>query len=699
MKPIDSGKFSVRLILVIAAFFAVQTGGRFFESFFEEWDAAIVDRLAALAPQSPTFDAPSDVVFVDANFYYDRSYHARVIERLKALNVSAQVIDFVFTDKVDANKDRLLIQAARAAGNIFFGLSFGDLQKTSPQTRDALDLNAAEYLDRSKWRIVENSHGEDFYVGVTPRVTFPELAAVSSGLGFLNLTADRDGFLRRSPLLVRYRGAFLPSLAFRVVCDHLKVSPESIQIEPGNSIRLRGVKTDGSEEDRDIVIPIDENGNLIINYNVAWRKFKHFSYRELFQENDDPVGLSQLRDALAGKIVIISENVVRPFKAWPPGQDSRLSSGVAHAVVIQDILSEKFLRILPGRVMTVVEIFLAAAILAVSIFFSSLGLFVGALCVVALYLSGAYYLFFSSNFILQFVSPLLMVGLSTAMIMVAVGVERAFLFAKTEKAKRIAENELDIGRRIQSGFFPSSLPSEKDWEIAVHFQAAHHVAGDFYDAFYIGEEKHLGVVVADVCDKGVGAALYMALFRSLIRILSGAVDGGRPRKPRTDAPKILHDTILSINDYIATTHGQDSMFATIFFGILNPTTGEMVYINGGHEPPIIVGQNGVIKAVLNPSGPAVGAYAAVEFTAERAVLEPGDIFFSYTDGIADACNAEGKPFTRERLIHLASVAPRRPKRLIEAIKKEFGSFTQENEPFDDITLMAVGRCDVRNEFA
>ena len=103
-------------------------------------------------------------------------------------------------------------------------------------------------------------------------------------------------------------------------------------------------------------------------------------------------------------------------------------------------------------------------------------------------------------------------------------IQKAVLLAKTEKARRIAERDLEIGRQIQAGFFPTSLPSPHGWELEAHFQAARHEAGDFYDVFELPDSNRIALVIADVCDKGVGAALFMALFRSLIRVLSGSSD-------------------------------------------------------------------------------------------------------------------------------------------------------------------------------
>ncbi|MDE3089520.1 MAG: response regulator, partial [Chloroflexota bacterium] len=151
------------------------------------------------------------------------------------------------------------------------------------------------------------------------------------------------------------------------------------------------------------------------------------------------------------------------------------------------------------------------------------------------------------------------------------------------------ERELEIGREIQFSFLPDALPQPPGWEIAARFLPARQVSGDLYDVFALHGDAQIGLVIADVCDKGVGAALYMALFRSLLRVTSNLdyfADRHRPSAPSNPAANLKNAVALT-NNYIARTHEQASMFATLFFGILDPATGALIYINGGHQPPII----------------------------------------------------------------------------------------------------------------
>jgi serine phosphatase RsbU (regulator of sigma subunit) len=265
--------------------------------------------------------------------------------------------------------------------------------------------------------------------------------------------------------------------------------------------------------------------------------------------------------------------------------------------------------------------------------------------------------------------------------------------------------ELEKGRQIQANFLPQKLPAVQGWDIAAYFRPARQVAGDFYDAFALPDGK-LGLVVADVCDKGVGAALFMALIRSLIRIFSGQTTEGsgkvaipvitQPECDLTDdgrwsaSCKTLEAVRLT-NAYILSNHGQLGMFATLFFGVLDTQAGTLDYVNAGHDPPLIIGDHG-IKAKLMPCGPAIGLAEDAVFTVQSALLTPGDVFFSYTDGLTEARSAQDELFGRRRLEDaLTNRCFTSAGSLLTHIQANLAAFTQNASPEDDITLLAVRR--------
>lgn len=268
---------------------------------------------------------------------------------------------------------------------------------------------------------------------------------------------------------------------------------------------------------------------------------------------------------------------------------------------------------------------------------------------------------------------------------VAASIDNAKLHSQTESALNVAEGDLEMGRQIQSGFLPDTIPHVKGWEFASYFVAARQVAGDFYDVFPIGEDGKTGLVIGDVCDKGVGAALFMAVFRSLIRAFSEVED----QTVKTE--QFLLGIVKKINTYISTAHGSSDMFATTFFGILEPKNNTLFYINAGHEWPLIIGIDGKIKNTLMKTGPAIGLFDYLEFKVEKVVFEPGDILITYTDGVVDARNVQGAFLGKNEFLSQISQPFSSALSLIKSVEIKVNSHIGSTPQFDDITMLVLRR--------
>jgi sigma-B regulation protein RsbU (phosphoserine phosphatase) len=266
------------------------------------------------------------------------------------------------------------------------------------------------------------------------------------------------------------------------------------------------------------------------------------------------------------------------------------------------------------------------------------------------------------------------------------------------------DRELEKCRQIQKDFLPERLPQLDNWHIEEFFFPASRVSGDFYDAFNL-PGGYIGLVIGDVCDKGVGSALFMALFRSLLRIFAGEAQLSRTlvdTKSQTvggalDSASIRKynqvEAIRAIaltNDYIAQEHSEMCMFATLFFGILDPENGNLIYVSGGHETVFVIDQNG-IKKELMPTGPAVGLHPQAHFKYKQIHLDPGDILFSYTDGVIDARSPEEERFTRRRLSSLVSQPASNAFELMERIGTHLFSHIGKAPQEDDITMLTLQR--------
>ncbi|MBU8910569.1 MAG: SpoIIE family protein phosphatase [Desulfobacterales bacterium] len=289
----------------------------------------------------------------------------------------------------------------------------------------------------------------------------------------------------------------------------------------------------------------------------------------------------------------------------------------------------------------------------------------------------------------------------------AIAIENAKLYKKLEQSKVLLENakqsiekyskalndELEKGKKIQKDFLPRYLPEVKNCDISSYFHSALQLSGDFYDMFEL-PDNHIGFVIGDVSDKGVGSALFMALTRSLLRIFSGSFNTENGFDNFTDLnkkflPKNALKAVFLTNEYIAKEHCEEGMFVTLFFGIIDLLTGKIFYINGGHEPVLVIGKNG-IKQSLKTTGPALGPIQGATYGIETIQLETGDILFGYTDGVTEARSETRDFYTRARLEAIINKGlGGSAEAFLEAIKIDLFSFIGNAPQADDITMLAA----------
>ncbi|MEZ5729051.1 MAG: SpoIIE family protein phosphatase [Burkholderiaceae bacterium] len=242
--------------------------------------------------------------------------------------------------------------------------------------------------------------------------------------------------------------------------------------------------------------------------------------------------------------------------------------------------------------------------------------------------------------------------------------------------------EMAIAARIQIGFLPDALPRVPGWPIAACCTPARQVGGDFYDALILPDGR-LAFVLADVCDKGVGAALYMGLFRSLLRISLQQAALGEP------AEAVLARATSFTNDYIATVHSRDNMFATVFAGILEPGTGRMHYANAGHDAPILWRGNSSSFDRLSPEGPALGMLPGASQRTRDLQLNVGDRLLVFTDGLPEALNEHGTAFGEEKLL-AALASEGSPRAVLATLNNALVAHVDGYPAHDDVTMLCLG---------
>ena len=251
------------------------------------------------------------------------------------------------------------------------------------------------------------------------------------------------------------------------------------------------------------------------------------------------------------------------------------------------------------------------------------------------------------------------------------------------------EREMEIAREIQMSFLPTHLPTLQGWEIAAYFKAAREVAGDFYDAIMLPNDQ-LVFNVGDVCGKGIGAALFMTLYRSLIRAATTTRYFVPPHDGQVDViAERLKQAVSCANNYVMDTH-EDAKFTTLFIGLVELKTGRMTYINGGNESPLLRRKDGSLTE-LKPTGPAIGIFKDIDFAVGETFFEKDDILLAFSDGITDTMNGDNTTFGRQRLEELVRGFNGGCAEVLSLLVEKAQQFAGGVEQFDDITLLAVKR--------
>ena len=408
------------VFLLMAAFVAAHLCFLLLPSVFETWNAKIIDRFFLFRSTSDCLQPLYDdiIVHVDINkttihklnnHYLNRSHHARLIRNLTAMNVSTQLYDFIFAARSNDKDDNALINATSKAGNVYFGLAFELLKEADQGYEEPKKASAIEYLDRTKWCVILKGDAKAFYAGVNPLTTFPALSSASRGQGYLNLKADHDGVFRRLPLLFRYNNAFYPSYAFRAICGYLGVSPESIVVKPGKTITMKNAKRPGTAAGHDIAIPIDQHGNMVINFIGPWDRMKHYNFADIFYASEDRDEMEMWKEELSGKIIVISEVSTGAVDVGPVPTDANFPLSALHANVMHTILTESFLREVSDFEMLLIELSLLLIILMLSLRFSSIPFSLGSIAVAGGYVVLAALFFFYASLIFHILRPLLIV--------------------------------------------------------------------------------------------------------------------------------------------------------------------------------------------------------------------------------------------------------------------------------------------------
>jgi phosphoserine phosphatase RsbU/P len=250
------------------------------------------------------------------------------------------------------------------------------------------------------------------------------------------------------------------------------------------------------------------------------------------------------------------------------------------------------------------------------------------------------------------------------------------LLQKEMVVRERLETEVQLARQIQQTFIPESLPQYENWELAARWKTARQVGGDFYDVFELQNGK-LGLFIADVADKGVPAALFMALTRTLVR--AAVVESQSPA-----------DAMARVNDLLIPDTRQ-GMFVTAVYAVLDMENNELTYVNAGHNPPLWVKHDGEIEK-LTRTAIALGVVTGEPVNQRSIKFTSGDNLFLYTDGLTEAFNADGTFYGEERLLEaIQTDCCTSASDLLDIVEKSLLNFVQDMPPADDLTMLVLRR--------
>lgn len=251
---------------------------------------------------------------------------------------------------------------------------------------------------------------------------------------------------------------------------------------------------------------------------------------------------------------------------------------------------------------------------------------------------------------------------------------RDALVTKTKLAG--LQQELQIASAVQLSILPRALPDDPRMELGCRIFPARDVGGDFYD-YYMLDEHHLGFVIADVSGKGIPAALFMAISRTLLKSTTRFV-----RQPAA--------CVQQLNALLAAENEQ-MLFVTLFYGTLDLRDGRLDYVNAGHHAPWLKNAQGELSALPLTHGIAVGIEEDMPYTQKTAYLQPGDMLYLYTDGITEAFDPDGNEFGEDRLAGLLRAQPAEVALdvLIDAVIADVRRFERGTDPTDDVTSLCL----------
>lgn len=442
----------------------------------------------------------------------DQNLYGDIVTILNDAYADSIIFDMVFIRCEDLEKCNVLLNATESFGKVYFPVILRPLEEIHPEGGKE-NLVKKEIPADTYWQPNILVPGEPIDAGIA-FTNYGQLEEVARGLGHITCYPDQDGIYRKFPLLIKTEKGYIPSMSFRQVCEHLKMTPDRIDVAFGSDITLRGAKfPDGRK--KDIRIPIDRQGKTIINYTGPWQdSYSHYSFARLMKLAQDEELFDQLIDEIEGAMVVLSDVSTggRDFGSIPLENFYPLSG--LHANVINSILKEDFIDVLSVREEILTDVLLAAFIFGAALFHRGIGFATGTIVFYLAFLAFSSWLFFYQNIFSNIIRSSIGIVLSFGTVNIYKYLreekEKAFIRASFESyfapelLNKILKSKeaLESREKKQLTIMFSDIVGFTSWSSTRHAEEIHRTLNEYFDEMAKIVFKYQGTI-----DKYIGDGL------------------------------------------------------------------------------------------------------------------------------------------------------------------------------------------------
>ncbi len=621
---------------------------------------------------------------------------ARIIEQIQARGALAIGLDILFVEPDRLSPEALAgsdIEIPDVMRHLLRQLPSNDSQLAEQVGRAPVVLGRAgvsgpeadAWRDRAPYIIpLGNTDGVDLSILPSSEAlvtNLDDLGFVAAGHGLLDGRADSDGIVRKVPMIMNVGGVPHASLGAEMI--RVAIGTESIVVIP-ETRGLDGLVPLGALQFGDTVFPV-ENDSTIRPHFFPSLEQRYVSARALFDGSVPP-------DAFANQLVLVGITGLGLLDSRSTPVSPAIPGVEIHAQAIETLLSGTGLN-RPGTMIWVEAAILAVLAALVIGFIPTLPVIAGAgVFVVGLVGLGAtsFILFQEGRLLFDPLLPgggvLIVYCILGGALLSEANKARAALARQLDRARLEAariSGELQAARQIQTGILPdpeSFSAASPYLGIHAHLESAKEVGGDLYDLAMLDSDR-LYFMAGDVTGKGVPASLFMALSKAISK---GAILRG-------EAVGQTLEAVIDVANEEISRENPASMFVTVFAGIIDATTGEVLFVNAGHEDPHIISPDGSVRALECDGGPPLCVFEGFPYPLETMQLAPGETLLITTDGVTEARREDGELFGHERTIHaLQAIAQASDlKEGCDALVRDVRSFEDGADATDDLTIVAV----------